>query len=666
MCGIVGLWNSSTERPLTHVGAMLDAMKHRGPDGRGTLEYVGGAAGTVRLALVDLSQRGQQPIWSEDRRVAILFNGEIYNFRSERDRLERAGYRFRTTTDTEVVLNLYLEHDLELHEHLRGMYALAIFDWRKSGPDGTPQLVLMRGPLGIKHLYIAHPHGDPQRVIFSSEVRALLASGLVRPTINREALADYLAHGFVLQPGTLISGVRMLEPGTLERYAPGEAVFRKRFWRMAPYAPRAESLDEAAGRLRAVLDESVALHAMADAPIGAFLSGGIDSTGIVGLMRKHVADLRTYTVMFPDTPGEDEVAEAADTARVFDCRHTVVEITSREVAEILPRFAGELDQPSADGLNTWLIARAAARDVKGVLSGLGGDEWFAGYPVTRRMARYSTTAAGRIQAAAGAAAHRLAPWLPTGRLRNRLQNLATRRDGLATWAQGHTVFHGTTASRLAGLGPGGTTQEEKLAAILTRDRDDWTRETPVGLSCLLDTRVYMMHQLLRDSDAASMAHSLELRVPYVDLELAAFSRSCADDFKLRPDGGSSNRYGSSGSKRVLIHALGDLLPASMADRPKKGFTPPFRRWMQKDLAPLVEDTCGDASVRRRGLVDPAVVAQLRRQADAGVPDILYPKLWTLMILELWCRAVLDVDRQRAAENYTVGVPKAIRGDEEPN
>ncbi|MEX0679277.1 MAG: asparagine synthase (glutamine-hydrolyzing) [Pirellulales bacterium] len=655
MCGIVGLWNVATKRPLANVGAMLDAMKHRGPDGRGTLEYAGGAAGMVRLALVDLSARGMQPIWSEDRRVAILFNGEIYNFRSERDRLEKAAHRFRTTTDTEVVLHLYLEHGLDFHRHLRGMYALAIFDWRRTRPGGTPELLLARGPLGVKPLYVAHPHGDPGRVIFSSELRGMLASGHVAPTINREALADYLAHGFVLQPGTLISGVRMLEPGTLERYTPGEPVFRKLFWRMPPYARRAESLDESAERLRTVLDESVALHAMADAPIGAFLSGGIDSTGIVGLMRRHVADLRTYTITFPDLPGDDEVHEAAAAARAFDCRHTVVEITSPEVAEIMPCFAGELDQPSADGLNTWLISRAASRDVKGVLSGLGGDEWFAGYPVTRRMARYARTSAGRFQAAAGAAAYHVAPWIPFGRVRSRVQNLASRRHALATWVQSHTVFHQTMAGRIAGLAPGGMTQEDKLAALLVRDRDDWRRETPVGVSCLLDTRVYMAHQLLRDSDATSMAHSLELRVPYVDLELAAFSRSCADEFKLRPDGGSSDQYALSGSKRVLIHALRDLLPSSIVNRPKKGFSLPYDLWMQKDLAPLVEDTSSDASIRRRGLVDPAAVAELRGQAQAGRPGVLYPKLWTLMILELWCRAVLDIDRKIVVESLAVGV-----------
>jgi asparagine synthase (glutamine-hydrolysing) len=655
MCGIAGIWNVSHPRPLGAVNAMLDAMQHRGPDGRGTLEYSGGAAGMVRLALVDLSDRGQQPLWSDDRRVALLFNGEIYNFRTERARLEKAGARFRSTTDTEVVLQLYLENGLDFHQRMRGMYALALFDWRNTAPGALPVVVLARGPLGIKHLYITHPHHDPDQVVFSSEIRGLLASGLVRPEVSQEGLASYLAHGFVLQSGTMLSDVRMMEAGTVERYAPGEPMQRHRFWRMPPYRPRRESLDEAADRLRAVLSESVALHAMADAPIGAFLSGGVDSTGIVALMRKQVSDLRTYTLRFPDLPGQDEVNEAVAAAKVYDCQHTIVDVTGPEILDLLPRFAGDLDQPSNDGLNTWLISRAAARDVKGVLSGVGGDEWFAGYPVTRRMARYAATPSGRVEAVAGEVAHRLVEWLPKGRIRERCANLANRRSGLATWLASHEVFRYDMAHRMIGVDASRSDDEDKFAALMREECDDWTRETPIGQSFLLDSRVYMIHQLLRDSDASSMAHSLELRVPFVDVALVDFSRSCNDEFKLRADGGSSNRYYSSGAKRVLIHALRDVLPLAISGRPKKGFVLPFEHWMRGDLAPLVEATCSQESVKRRGLIDPKVVASLRQQAKSPVAGTLYPRLWTLMILELWCRAVLDTFRQPAAASQVIGV-----------
>src|SRR5712691_4985005 len=414
MCGIAGIWNRPKERDAdARVAAMLNAMVHRGPDGRGLTEFNGGAAGMVRLALVDLSDRGAQPFWSNDRRVALIFNGEIYNFREERARLTRGGYDFRSTSDTEVILALYLERGIDFVQDLRGMFALAVFDWREGGIDAAPVMVLARGPFGVKPLYVAQA-GNNGGVIFASEIRALLASGLGPRQLDTEGVSDYLAHGFVIQPRTIIEGVRMFEPGTIERHTPDGQIQRTRFWQMPAFHPRNETLDQAAERLRSVLDESIAIHAMADAPVGAFLSGGMDSAGIVGLMRKQIPHLRTYTLRFPDLPGADEAEEAIAAAKFFDCDNTVVDVRSDELSDLLPRFAGDLDQPSSDGLNTWLISRGAAHDVKGVLSGLGADEWFAGYPVARRMMRYANSATGRVEVAAGHVASTLGRFVPQG------------------------------------------------------------------------------------------------------------------------------------------------------------------------------------------------------------------------------------------------------------
>jgi asparagine synthase (glutamine-hydrolysing) len=640
MCGIAGIWNASVEQPTDNVAAMLDAMRHRGPDGRGTLSYPGGAAGMVRLALVDLSDRGQQPLWSADRKVAILFNGEIYNFREERARLEQRGYKFATTTDTEVILNLYLDEGPRFVDRLRGMYAIAMFDWREAS-DGVPSLLLVRGPLGIKPLYVAQANGNPRSLVFSSEVRALLASGLVARNVDRQGLADFLAHGFLPQPRTLIDGVRMIEPGTWEKYAPGKPIEVRTFYSLPAYEPRSESFEESAERLRAVLEESVRLHALADAPIGAFLSGGVDSTGIVALMRRHIPHLRTYTLRYTDVPGYDESDEAEAAARQYDCNHTVVELTGREIAPLLPEFAAALDQPSTDGLNTWLISRAAAEDVTGVLSGLGGDEWFAGYPVVRRMAHLGNSFSGGAKALAGQFANRIAPWLPAGSVRERAENLAARRNAVATWTQTHTVFRPQLAQRMVGLSPGASFEASHLTRMLGSVRADWRSETPLGLACLLDARMYMCNQLLRDSDATSMSHSLELRVPLVDREVVNFSRSCRDDYKLHPTGGDGRDYQASGAKRVLIHALRDLLPAKMDRRPKRGFMLPLEHWMRKEFLPLVDDTCSADSLSRRGLIDPESITGTRRAARAGEVGNYYPKLWAIMIFELWCREVLD-------------------------
>ncbi|MCU1267789.1 MAG: asparagine synthase (glutamine-hydrolyzing) [Acidobacteria bacterium] len=639
MCGIAGIWNRPKERDAdARVAVMLDAMAHRGPDGRGLMEFSGGAAGMVRLALVDLSDRGAQPFWSDDRRVALIFNGEIYNFRTERERLVRDGYHFHSSTDTEVILALYLEQGLDFVQKLRGMFALAIFDWREGAAESMPVMVLARGPFGVKPLYVAQSEGGG--VVFASEIRALLASGLVPKQLEPEAVSDYLAHGFVLQPRTIIAGVRMLEPGTIERYTPDGQMKQTRFWKMPAFAPRNETLDQAAERLRAVLDESIAIHAMADAPVGAFLSGGMDSAGIVGLMRKQIPHLRTYTLRFPDVPGQDESEEAIGAARFFECENTVVDVTGGDLPDLLPRFAADLDQPSNDGLNTWLISRAAAHDVKGVLSGLGADEWFAGYPVARRMARYANTTAGRLEATAGHIASKVGRLVPEGQVRGRINSLATRRSSLTTWLHSRSVFPANLAQQLAGFSDRNGHQVARFEALLSTISTSWRNESPLGLSCLLDVSVYMGSQLLRDSDATSMAHSLELRVPYVDTEVAAFARTCADDFKLSFDGGADHYYHNSGAKQVLVRALRDVLPPGTESRPKRGFTVPFEYWMRSSLSPLVRETCQADTVARRGLVDPKMVAQFYQRAENG-GDTLYPKLWSLMMLELWCREVLD-------------------------
>ncbi len=406
------------------------------------------------------------------------------------------------------------------------------------------------------------------------------------------------------------------------------------------YEPRTETLDQAAQRLRGVLEESVALHAFADAPVGAFLSGGVDSSGIVGLMRKHIPDLRTYTLRFPDVPQADESDFATATAQRFGCRNTIVDVCGSEMTRLLPEHVRAMDQPSTDGLNTWLISRAAARDVKAVLSGLGGDEWFAGYPVARRMAYYSTHPFGRMQAMAGKAASVLGRWLPEGKLRGRAHNLAARRSMQAAWWHSHSVFRLDQSRRMAGV-PLNTAEDlGQIESYLAATSGDVRRESPVGLACLLDASIYMGNQLLRDSDVMSMAHSLELRTPLVDVEVVGFSRTCLDEYKLRADGGGDGRYEQSGAKRVLIHAIRDLLPDDIDRRPKRGFALPLVQWLQGELNAMLLETCSRETMSRRGIIDPDVIAPLMKDRDSRSKNI-YPRLWSLMVFELWCRATLD-------------------------
>jgi asparagine synthase (glutamine-hydrolysing) len=642
MCGIAGIWNYSGDVPAElRLQSMLRAMRHRGPDGQGSHRFAGGACGMVRLALVDLSPRGDQPMWSECGRIAVVFNGEIYNFREERRRLESKGYSFRSTTDTEVLLALYREYGPECVNYLRGMYCAAFFDWRDSDLDHAPIVTLLRGPLGIKPLFVCEiGASEKTTLVFASELRAILASGLVTPRISQEGLNDYLRYGRILQPRTILEGVRMLGPGTYERFAPGRSPERKRFWSMPPYAPKQESFDESAERLRDVLEESVRLHALADAPMGVFLSGGIDSTAIATLMRPHVSRLNSYTFQFPDLPFPDESKEAAATAARLDCEHHVVTVTGKDAADLMPLFAEQIDQPSVDGLNTWFLSRAAARDVKGILSGVGGDELFAGYAVTGRLLNTSQTLGGHLYSLIGRAVHAVDAIVPITRLHPRLEAAASYRSLSALWSFPHQVFEPREVDALtAGRYSTDTSpsEEDRLRAVLQfAVGRDWSGETPIGMSCLLDSYVFMMCQLLRDSDVTGMASSLELRVPFVDLKLVEFSRSCFDEYKLTTDDVRNKR-----SKRVLIHALRDVMPTDALTRFKRGFNVPNDLWMRRHLGPLIDDTCSESSVRKRGWFDPRYVQRLVRTRRSSTTRAMYPQVWVLMIAELWARSVLD-------------------------
>ena len=634
MCGIAGVIGGSTDYS-PHLAKMMRAMAHRGPDGQGTLTFDGGAVGAVRLAFLDLSERGQQPLWSPDKRVAIIFNGEIYNHAAERERLVASGYPFRSSSDTEVILALYLQHGLEFVHYLRGMYALAILDWRESTPGGRPRVIFARDPFAIKPLYFCRPEGPSGPLVFASEIRTLLVSGLVKPEIDREGLTDYLAVGFVLQPRTILAGVKMLERGSLLVFSPEGEVTQKTFWRLPQFNPVQETLDQAAERLRHVLEESVALHAMADVPVGAFLSGGVDSTGMVGLMIRKNPRLRTYTLRFPDISGADEADKATAFAASLGCDHTVADVTSREVVDLVPRFATEIDQPSVDGFNTWLISRAAARDVKGVISGLGGDEWFAGY-ASARVVRDFASGSRRGYVLPAKAARVVRGLAPQSSLGRRLDGLSTKAHSVSTWIDCHRVFGYLTGRQLTGSTEAGDHDGVDRAVSLIEST--WKSASPVELSSLLDVAVYMGCQLLRDSDATSMASSLELRVPLVDLKVAEFAQSCAEEFKLGDVKQNGYEYDKSGSKRVLIHALRDILPPDIAKRSKQGFGLPFDHWAQNGLQDLLNETSSPEVVKARGLLDPNLVTTLRTSKRYWST---WPQAWSMMILELWCRRVID-------------------------
>ena len=383
MCGICGVWGGEGREA---VGAMVGAMRHRGPDDSGAFDDRRAALGMTRLAIIDTSAGGHQPMQTPDGNITLVYNGELYNFREERRLLEARGCEFRSTSDTEVVLRMYEHYGDDFLKRMRGMFALALYD-RRRGP-GRERLLLARDQMGIKPLLYARRGG---RLVFASEVKALLASGLIEPEVDPVSLRLLLSYGSVYQPRTILRGVRMLLPAhRLIVEGGGERV--ERYWSLG--LDRREGLrlrpyEELVEEMASVLEESVRLQMVSDVPLGAFLSGGVDSSLLVALMARQVTGhrVKTFSVGFEGEGRDiDETDDAERTARHIGTDHTRVIVSGEDVRERIRHIAYGLDQPTVDGVNSYFVSMAARRAVTVAISGTGGDELFAGYPWFALMA----------------------------------------------------------------------------------------------------------------------------------------------------------------------------------------------------------------------------------------------------------------------------------------
>lgn len=647
MCGICGIWGKPDPHAL---GRMVEAMRHRGPDDEGIFQGDMMSLGMTRLSVIDLSPLAHQPMSNPEKTIWIVYNGEMYNFKSERQDLEKKGHTFSSQSDTEVALHLYEEYGDDFLLRMRGMFALAIYD-RRRGP-GRERLLLARDHVGIKPLLFARAGG---RLLFASELKALLASRLVQSAIDPEALRQVLAYGSIQQPRTMLRGVNMLLPAHRlvvekgrernERYW-SLGVDRRRGLRSLPYEVL---VDEVASAVQ----ESVRLHLVSDVPVGAFLSSGVDSSLLVGIMARIAGNrVKTFSVGFD---GEEavlnETEDAERTARFCGAEHTHVIVRGEEVRDRITDIAKSLDQPSVNGVNIYLVSAAARQAVTVAISGTGGDELFAGYPWFTVMQRYQKEALerplkARIQAEAGRiAAHPLLDPLLTGIWGSYLDRARSSWGFTARYAGIYKVFGPMGAAKL--LSP------EIKAAV----RAGWAPlhdyyiqdELPEGEAVervtALCLRGYTSNQLLRDIDVMSMAHSLEVRVPLLDVPLIELSLSLPPSVKLEKGGGVGDpfqaTYRSTGSKRVLIDS--GLKKGFLRDgidlQPKKGFTMPFYGWLRGPLREVMEDTLSDQAVRQRGLFSTTQVGKVRKDFLAGKTEWYFS--WLLMITELWCREVLD-------------------------
>ncbi len=629
------------------INSMVAALHHRGPDDRGVFSDERVSLGMARLAIIDTSIGGHQPMATPDGKIWIVYNGESYNFQRERRTLEAKGYQFSSSSDTEVVLRMYEQYGDDFLLRIRGMFALAIYDKRR-GP-GRERLLLARDQLGIKPLLYARIPGG---LVFASEMKALLASGLIGREVDPEGLRMLLTYGSVYQPQTILRGVRMLPPAHRMVFENGTERI-ERYWSLG--ARRSAELgrlryEELVAEMASVLRESVALQMISDVPLGAFLSGGIDSSLLVAMIAREAGHrIKTFSVGYEAEGAHlDESDEAERTARFIGTDHTKVLVTGREVRNRIEHIAWSLDQPSVDGVNSYFVAQAARQAVTVSISGNGGDELFAGYPWFIFMAqdqlrrRANPLAAATRSLIASVAKLRAFDGLmrqPSGGAILKTRGLAgfvTRYGNL--WQ----AFGSMETSRLLSNEIRSQTHAGCSIDIDLNPIDEVPDGTTIQRVSALCLRGYNTNQLLRDIDAVSMAHSLEVRVPFLDPVVADTALSLPDHAKLGdvtklPEWHYS--YRDSGAKRILFEVGKKLLPDDFDLQEKRGFGMPFESWLKGPLREMFLDALPERVVKERGLLDFKEVASVRDEVFKG--QFLWTRPWVLLMLELWQREVLD-------------------------
>jgi asparagine synthase (glutamine-hydrolysing) len=613
MCSISGIFQIGQGSQLREAVERMNATQsHRGPDDRGVAqcEFAGGEVvlGNTRLAIIDISVAGHQPMRDPATGNWISYNGETYNFKDLRRELE--GEPWLSNTDTEVVLRAYRKWGVAAFGRLRGMFALAIWD------EAKQELVLARDPLGIKPLYY---YAGQNRLVFASELRALLASGLVPRELNAEGVDSYLANGSVEAPLTIVEGIKQLLPGCCLQLRASESIELRthEFARRNTEPAKPKDRSEAVAELRATLEESLRLHLVSDVPLGVFLSGGMDSSALVALMSR-VSDQRpkTFSVVF-DENAFTEAPFSRAVAERFQTEHAEIRLSENGLLKILPDAIAAIDQPTMDGINTFIVSGAVKNaGITVALSGLGGDELFAGYPSFRRALKLNSMSpvSRRVLRAA------------TGVGKFALQG-SVQREKL--WQLAHSKYEPQDVYRISRQ----LFADEPKASFTGRASEhnhNGNHHEPdiVNAISRLELSGYMANTLLRDTDAMSMAHSLEVRVPFVDTKVVDYVLSLPGDWKLRAD--------SSGPKPMLADAVSDLLPRDFLSRPKMGFTLPFEKWLQQNLRVEVASVLSDA--RRLSLpgLNAGAVERLWHDFLRRPRGVGWTRPWSLYVLTRWC------------------------------
>ncbi|BDA71463.1 asparagine synthase (glutamine-hydrolyzing) [Rivularia sp. IAM M-261] len=595
MCGIAGILTTESHQDYLErfIQRMEKALLHRGPDDQGV--YIAPnrhcALAHTRLSILDLSQAGHQPMSTSDGRYWISFNGEIYNFLELRSQLEAQGEQFSSRTDTEIILKLYQRIGADCVKQLRGMFAFAIWD------NLEKTCFLARDPLGIKPLYYWH---FGKTLLFASELRAVIASGLPKINLSPQGLYSYLVSGSVPEPQTLIEGIHSLEAGHYLSWQAGN--YRKsQYWEIN-FETESISAIDATAKVRTALIDSIRHHFISDVPVGVFLSGGIDSTAIVALSRQtQSGELHTYSIAFEEQQW-NEGDLASKVAAHFDTKHTEFKMTAKEGKALLPQFLAAIDQPSIDGFNTFCVSQVARKSgMKVVLSGLGGDELFGGYKSFQKvpqMVRLRSTLQPLqpVLAGIGMGLERWGKSTKIQRLGDFLQDSPTTE---AAYSSFRGIFsHREACQILKSYFP------QSLPVRVSRIASLTTLPTLEDEVSRLELSRYMRNQLLKDSDVMSMIWGLELRVPFVDRALLESIASIPSNLRLQP------------GKRLLTQAVPEI-PEWIFNRPKQGFLFPYEQWMQTEWQEFFGEINSPSNINVK----------------------LWYRRWSLAVLQHWWRNI---------------------------
>lgn len=626
MCGIVGKVYRERSRPVEReiIDRMKQCIVHRGPDEDGTHIAANVGFGFQRLAIIDL-KCGQQPMYNEDGTVAIVFNGEIYNFQELREQLLSHGHIFKTHADTETILHGYEQWGPDVTRKLRGMFAFAISDTK----DGT--LFLARDRVGKKPLYYAHVNagGDDEALLFASEMKSLLADPAIERRVDMSAVSHYLTYQYIPHPWSIFEGVKKLPPGHWLRYKNGD-VHIERYWQVA-YSPKTNiSEEEAVERTLSEIDEAVRIRLMSEVPLGCFLSGGIDSSTVVAMMRRHISgDLKTFSIGFNEEKF-NELPYARQVAQQFETHHEEF-VVQPNALECLGALAWHFDEPFADtsAIPTYYLSKMTRQYVTVALNGDGGDESFAGYERYRgfrafnryrKIPRAARAFAGpAIEAAAG---------VLSANAKLELLNYVNRASLFSDerlYVQTMVIFRDYQKRAL--LAPEMGDDSENLTAKLMEAEQTLPL---VDRMMFADIEMYLPGALLPKVDRMTMANSLEGRSPFLDHKLMEFAAHLPAEIKFR---GGELKY-------LLKKALGKTFSHEFLHRPKMGFGVPIGDWFRKDLRVLTEEFLLGTRATQRGYFDRNYVRRILTQHMSGQQNH-HHRLWTLLMFEAWCRTFLD-------------------------